>query len=167
MDSKDIQTGQHFDVTYFGSICSLANYHQYGRIWFVSNTGLKNQIKNSLFRNSCTIFHGKGLTSNSKYGSWVSSHQMQKYGRAQDERFSKKEKLTIWMVENRCSRKKKWYLLTLILIYPASVIARRNISRIVLYLSICFFSLKVISFLDSIADSVCLARRGANPEVIR
>ena len=144
MDSTDIETGQHLDVTYFGSICSLAiqsNYHQDGRIWFVSNTGWKNQIENTRFRNSCTIFHGKGLTSNSKYGSWVSSHQMQIYGRAQDERFSKKDKLTIWMGGNCCSRKKEWYLLTLILIYPASVIARRNISRIVLNISICFFSL--------------------------
>ena len=95
--------------------------------------------ENARFRNSCTIFHGKGLTSNSKYGSWVSSHQMQIYGRAKDERFSKKEKLTIWMGGNCCSRKTKWYLLTLILIYPASVIARRNISRIVLNISICFF----------------------------
>ena len=35
MDSTDIETGQHLDVTYFGSICSLAiqsNYHQDGRI---------------------------------------------------------------------------------------------------------------------------------------
>ena len=100
----------------------------------------KSKKENARFRNSCTIFHGKGLTSNSKYGSWVSSHQMQIYGRAQDERFSKKEKLTIWMGGNCCSRKKEWYLLTLILIYPASVIARRNISRIVLNISICFFS---------------------------
>ena len=99
----------------------------------------KSKKENARFRNSCTIFHGKGLTSNSKYGSWVSSHQMQIYGRAQDERFSKKEKLTIWMGGNCCSRKKEWYLLTLILIYPASVIARRNISRIVLNISICFF----------------------------
>ena len=99
----------------------------------------KSKKENARFRNSCTIFHGKGLTSNSKYGSWVSSHQMQIYGRAQDERFSKKDKLTIWMGGNCCSRKKKWYLLTSILIYLASVIARRNISRIVLNISICFF----------------------------